>query len=99
MALLSDYATSCGYAVAEEQTSRGCAVMESEMKGDKINIAVDADQHGMNDQGRRIRFENQMLPLMSEAYNLARWMMKNEPDAHDAVQIANSMLLNYWQAA
>ncbi len=73
MALLSDYATSCGYAVDEEKTSRECAVMESEMTGDKINIAVDADQYGMNDQGRRIHFENQMLPLMSEAYNLARW--------------------------
>jgi hypothetical protein len=80
MALLSDYATSCGYAVDEERTSRECAVMESEMTGDKINIAVDADQYGMNDQGRRIHFENQMLPLMPEAYNLARWMMKNESD-------------------
>jgi hypothetical protein len=67
MALLSEYATSCGYAVDEEKASRGCAVMESEMTGDKINIAVDADQYGMNDQGRRIHFENQMLPLMSEA--------------------------------
>src|ERR1700746_1590987 len=98
MALLSDYATSCGYAVAEEKTSRGCAVMESEMKGDKINIAVDADQHGMNDQGRRIRFENQMLPLMSEAYNLARWMMKNEPDAHDAVQDAYLKAFRYFES-
>jgi RNA polymerase sigma factor (sigma-70 family) len=96
MALLSDYATSCGYAVAEEKTSRECAVMESEMTGDKINIAVDADQYGMNDQGRRIRFENQMLPLMSEAYNLARWMMKNEPDAHDAVQDAYLKAFRYF---
>ena len=88
MALLSGHATSCGYAVDEEKTSRECAVMESEMTGDKINIAVDADQYGMNDQGRRIHFENQILPLMSEAYNLARWMMKNEPDARDVVQDA-----------
>src|ERR1700752_1796337 len=98
MALLSDYATSCGYAVDEEKTSRECAVMEREMKGDKINIAVDADQHGMNDQGRRIRFENQMLPLMSEAYNLARWMMKNEPDAHDAVQDAYLKAFRYFES-
>ncbi len=82
MALLSDYATSCGYAVDKEKTSRGCAVMESETTGDKIINA------GMNDQGRRIHFENQMLPLMSEAYNLARWMMKDEADARDAVQDA-----------
>src|SRR6201981_2388384 len=98
MALLSDYATSCGYAVAEEKTSRGCAVMESEMKGDKMAIAVDADQCGMNDQGRRIHFENQMLPLMSEAYNLARWMMKNEPDAHDAVQDAYLKAFRYFES-
>ena len=96
MALLSDYATSCGYAVDEEKTSRECAVMESEMTGDKINIAVDADQYGMNDQGRRIHFENQMLPLMSEAYNLARWMMKNEPDARDVVQDAYLKAFRYF---
>jgi RNA polymerase sigma factor (sigma-70 family) len=96
MALLSDYATSCGYAVDEEKTSRECAVMESEMTGDKINIAVDADEHGMNDQGRRIHFENQMLPLVSEAYNLARWMMKNEPDARDVVQDAYLKAFRYF---
>ena len=98
MALLSDYATSCGYAVDEEKTSRRGAVMESEMTGDKINIAVAADQYGMNDQGRRIHFENQMLPLMSEAYNLARWMMKNEPDARDAVQDAYLKAFRYFES-
>jgi len=98
MALLSDYATSCGYAVDEEKTSRECAVMESEMTGDKINSAVDADQYGMNDQCRRIHFENQMLPLMSEAYNLARWMMKNEADARDVVQDAYLKAFRYFES-
>jgi len=98
MALLSDYATSCGYAVDEEKTSRECAVMESEMAGDKMNVAVDADQYGMNDQGRRVRFENQMLPLMPEAYNLARWMMKNEPDARDVVQDAYLKAFRYFRS-
>jgi len=98
MVLLSDYGTSCGYAVEEEQTGRGCAVMESEMAGDKMNIAVDADQYGMNDQGRRVRFENQMLPLMPEAYNLARWMMKNEPDARDVVQDAYLKAFRYFRS-
>lgn len=27
-----------------------------------------------------------MLPLMNDAYNLARWLMKNEEDAEDMVQ-------------
>jgi RNA polymerase sigma factor (sigma-70 family) len=98
MVVLSDYTTSCGYAVDEEETSRRWAAMESEMMSDKIDIAVDADQHGMNDQGRRIRFENQMLPLMSEAYNLARWMMKNEPDARDAVQDAYLKAFRYFES-
>ena len=80
MVLLSDCAKSCGYAVDKKETSRGCAVREIETAGDKFIVTVDADEHGMNDQGRRIHFENQMLPLMPEAYNLARWMMKNESD-------------------
>jgi RNA polymerase sigma factor (sigma-70 family) len=92
MALLSDYATSCGYAVDKEKTSRRCALMESETTGDKIINA------GMNDQGRRIHFENQMLPLMSEAYNLARWMMKNEADARDAVQDAYLKAFRYFES-
>ena len=98
MALLSDYTTSCGYAVDSEKTSRECAVMENETTGDKIIIAVDADQDGTNDQSRRIRFENQMLPFMSEAYNLARWFMKKEPDARDAVQDAYLKAFRYFES-
>jgi RNA polymerase sigma-70 factor, ECF subfamily len=95
---LSDYATSCGYAVDNEKTSRRCAVMENERKGDKIINAVDAEPRGMNDQDRRTRFENQMLPLMSDAYNLARWFMKNEPDARDAVQDAYLKAFRYFES-
>src|SRR5258707_5228793 len=98
MVLLSDYATSCGYAVDDEKTGRGCGVMESERTGDEIIITVDADHRGMNDQGRSIRFENQMLPLMSEAYSLARWLMKNEPDARDAVQDAYLKAFRYFES-
>jgi len=98
MVLLCDYTTSSGYAVDEEKTSRGCAVLESEMKGDRINIAVDAHQYGMNEQSRRIHFENQMLPLMPEAYNLARWIMKNEFDARDVVQDAYLKAFRYFES-
>jgi RNA polymerase sigma-70 factor (ECF subfamily) len=42
----------------------------------------------MNDEKLRARFESQILPLMSEAYNLARWLMKNDQDAQDVVQEA-----------
>jgi RNA polymerase sigma factor (sigma-70 family) len=40
----------------------------------------------MNDEQTRARFEALMLPLMNDAYNLARWLMKNQEDAEDAVQ-------------
>src|SRR5260221_843675 len=98
MVLLSDYAKSCGYAVDKEKTSRGCAVRKIETAGDKVIVTVDADEHGMNDQDRRIHFENQMLPLMPETYNLARWMMKNEPDARDAVQDAYLKAFRYFES-
>lgn len=98
MLVLSDYATSCGNGVGKENTNRACAVMENETTGEKIVIAVDANRQRMNDQGRRTRFENQMLPLMSEAYNLARWIMKNEPDARDAVQDAYLKAFRYFES-
>jgi RNA polymerase sigma-70 factor, ECF subfamily len=40
----------------------------------------------MNDEQTRTRFENLTLPLMKDAYNLARWLMRNEEDAQDVVQ-------------
>src|ERR1700720_3613112 len=52
----------------------------------------------MMDQGQRIRFENQMLPLMPEAYNLARWIMKDESDARDATQDAYVKAFRYFES-
>ncbi len=34
------------------------------------------------------RFEQAMLPHMNAAYNLARWLLRNDSDAQDAVQEA-----------
>ena len=42
----------------------------------------------MNDEEKLTRFEGEMLPLMNDAYNLARWLVQNEPDARDMVQEA-----------
>jgi RNA polymerase sigma factor (sigma-70 family) len=42
----------------------------------------------MNDKERLARFEAEILPLMSDAYNLARWLVHNEEDARDLVQDA-----------
>jgi RNA polymerase sigma-70 factor (ECF subfamily) len=40
----------------------------------------------MKDEQPRTRFETLLLPLMSDAHNLARWLMKNQEDAEDMVQ-------------
>jgi RNA polymerase sigma factor (sigma-70 family) len=40
----------------------------------------------MNDEQTRTRFETLLLPLMKDAYNLGRWLMKNQEDAEDMVQ-------------
>jgi RNA polymerase sigma factor (sigma-70 family) len=40
----------------------------------------------MNDEQTRTRFETLLLPLMNDAYNLARWLMKDQEDAEDVVQ-------------
>ena len=40
----------------------------------------------MNDEQTRTRFETLLLPLMKDAYNLTRWLMKNQEDVEDMVQ-------------
>src|ERR1700737_5447568 len=40
----------------------------------------------MNDEQTRARFESLLLPLMNDAYNLARWLMKNQEDAENMGQ-------------
>ena len=40
----------------------------------------------MNDEQTRTRFETLLLPLMKDAYNLTRWLMKDQEDAEDMVQ-------------
>jgi RNA polymerase sigma-70 factor (ECF subfamily) len=39
-------------------------------------------------QQRRFRFEQQVLPHLDAAYNLARWLMRNDQDAQDVAQEA-----------
>lgn len=37
-------------------------------------------------QGRTRRFEAIVLPHLDDAYNLARWLLRNDHDAQDVVQ-------------
>src|SRR5580704_10977897 len=41
-------------------------------------------------------FEQDMLPHLDAAYNLARWLMRNEQDAQDAVQEAYLRALRFF---
>src|SRR5580704_3134704 len=42
----------------------------------------------MLEHGHTRNFEQAVLPHLDTAYNLARWLMRNEQDAQDAVQEA-----------
>ena len=42
----------------------------------------------MPEQTRAIRFEEVVLPHLPAAYNLARWLVRNDQDAEDVVQEA-----------
>src|SRR5260370_8197820 len=42
----------------------------------------------LEEQDKLARFEQSIMPHMNAAYNLARWLAGNEPDAQDVVQEA-----------
>ena len=42
----------------------------------------------LSESVKRARFEQVMLPHLDSSYNLARWLMRNDHDAEDAVQEA-----------
>ena len=44
---------------------------------------------------RRQVFETRVLPHLDAAYNLARWLLRNEQSAEDAVQEASMRALRY----
>src|SRR6266581_4820721 len=50
------------------------------------------DMHGrekrLEDQDQNARFEETIMPHLDAAYNLARWLTRNEHDAQDVVQDA-----------
>jgi RNA polymerase sigma-70 factor (ECF subfamily) len=89
------------FAKASENRSSGKPPFPALLSGNNISrnlVFYLMVLFSMMDQDQRTRFENQMLPLMPEAYNLARWFMKNESDARDAVQDAYLKAFRYFES-
>lgn len=50
----------------------------------------------MPEQSRTVRFEEIALPHLKAAYNLARWLVRNDQDAEDVVQEAYLRAFKYF---
>jgi len=44
------------------------------------------DSQALNERDQAHNFDEEMLPHLDAAYNLARWLMRNQEDAEDVVQ-------------
>lgn len=51
----------------------------------------------MAEQSRAVRFEEIVLPHLHAAYNLARWLVRNDQDAEDVVQEAYLRALKFFE--
>jgi RNA polymerase sigma-70 factor (ECF subfamily) len=53
-----------------------------------VTQGMGADNVKMQQQGSVSRFEDAVMPHLNAAYNLARWLVRNDQDAEDIVQEA-----------
>jgi RNA polymerase sigma-70 factor (ECF subfamily) len=61
-------------------------------------MAAIVARQALSDSGRSTRFEAVALPHLDAAYNLARWLMRNDSDAEDMVQQAYLRALRYFSS-
>ena len=52
----------------------------------------------MEEKAKTARFEQTILPHLDAAYNLARWLTRNEQDAQDMVQEAYLRAFKFFSA-
>jgi RNA polymerase sigma-70 factor, ECF subfamily len=68
------------------------AASEVPEEGDPEDVPLGGGWHdeptGEDDEGKKRRFETLALQHMDAAYNLARWLVRNDDDANDIVQDA-----------
>jgi RNA polymerase sigma factor (sigma-70 family) len=62
--------------------------LESRVKVVKFAVIQRQEKQGAAQEHELASFEAMMLPHMDAAYNLARWLLRNEQDAQDVVQEA-----------
>jgi len=61
-------------------------------------MAAIVARQALSDTGRSTSFEAVALPHLDAAYNLARWLMRNDSDAEDMVQQAYLRALRYFSS-
>src|SRR5499425_3881905 len=75
-------------ATLEAEYVFGAEDLESRDKVVKFTVIQGHEKQGAAQEHELASFEAMMLPHMDAAYNLARWLLRNEQDAQDVVQEA-----------
>jgi RNA polymerase sigma-70 factor (ECF subfamily) len=75
-------------ATLEAEYVFGAEDLESRAKVVKFAVFQRHEEQGAAQEHELASFEAMMLPHMDAAYNLARWLLRNDQDAQDVVQEA-----------